>query len=303
MDGDIDKAIKRTHAYYPQVLRDQSQVYFRLRCQKFVEMIRQTAELLEPHPAQAAKPLNGHGEGHMDAGQTEMEVDDPKNEVEEWDKMEMEEADISVKYTELLEETIQYGQELKQEFQDDSSREAAFKEIFSLFMYEDPRKSPQAHLLDRASRVPVAEELNSAILGMSFVQQQDSRVQPPPDTSNRIADADGKYSIVGKIIIRRHRTFIPANRSPRRHPCRRRRRRGVDQRTERFPQMSLFPCLFWSIHAHTQSPLPWRFRRPCSNQSTPDRKRTHNMNGVMHTTAWGVVSLSPFCLGAEGFII
>ncbi|CAO1605534.1 hypothetical protein XANCAGTX0491_009050 [Xanthoria calcicola] len=164
MDGDIDKAIKRTHAYYPQVLRDQSQVYFRLRCQKFVEMIRQTAELLEPPPAQAAKPLNGHGEGHMDAGQTEMEVDDPKNEVEEWDKMEMEEADISVKYTELLEETIQYGQELKQEFQDDSSREAAFKEIFSLFMYEDARKSPQAHLLDRASRVPVAEELNSAIL-------------------------------------------------------------------------------------------------------------------------------------------
>ncbi|KAL9041636.1 MAG: hypothetical protein Q9180_001153 [Flavoplaca navasiana] len=164
MDGDIDKAIKRTHAYYPQVLRDQSHVYFRLRCQKFVEMIRQTAELLELPPAKATKPSNGHAPGHMDDGQTEMEVDDPKNEAEDWDKMEMEESDLSVKYTELLEETIQYGQELKQEFQNDSSTEAAFKEIFSLFMYEDPRKSPQAHLLDRASRVPVAEELNSAIL-------------------------------------------------------------------------------------------------------------------------------------------
>ncbi|KAL8675207.1 MAG: hypothetical protein Q9168_000460 [Polycauliona sp. 1 TL-2023] len=165
-DGDIDKAIKRTHAYYPQVLRDQSHVYFRLRCQKFVEMIRQTAELLELPAAKAAKSSNGHAPpGHTDGSQTEMELDDPKPEHEDWDKMEMEDADISVRYTELLEETIEYGQELKQEFQHDSSTEAAFKEIFSLFMYEDPRKSPQAHLLDRASRVPVAEELNSAILG------------------------------------------------------------------------------------------------------------------------------------------
>ncbi|KAL8850574.1 MAG: hypothetical protein Q9221_004444 [Calogaya cf. arnoldii] len=164
MDGDIDKAIKRTHAYYPRVLRDQTPVYFRLRCQKFVEMIRQTAELLELPPAKPAKSPNGHPPGHMDIGQAEMEVDDPKDEVEDWERMEMEESDISVKYTELLEETIQYGQELKQEFQNDSTTEAAFKEIFSLFMYEDPRKSPQAHLLDRASRLPVAEELNSAIL-------------------------------------------------------------------------------------------------------------------------------------------
>ncbi|KAL8731845.1 MAG: hypothetical protein Q9166_003129 [cf. Caloplaca sp. 2 TL-2023] len=167
MDGDIDKAIKRTHAYYPQVLRDQSAVYFRLRCQKFVEMIRQTAELLGGPPAKPSKALNGHASTHMDVEQTEMEVDDQKNEVEEWDKMEMEEADMSTKYHELLEETVHYGQVLKQEFQDDSSTEAAFKEIFSLFMYEDPRKSPQAQLLDRASRVPVAEELNSAILGKS----------------------------------------------------------------------------------------------------------------------------------------
>ncbi|KAL8903112.1 MAG: hypothetical protein Q9171_007514, partial [Xanthocarpia ochracea] len=167
MDGDIDKAIKRTHAYYPQVLQDQSHVYFRLRCQKFVEMIRQTAELLEMPPAKPTKSLNDHSLMPMDLEQTEMEVDDPKPEAEDWDKMDMEVADISVKYHELLEETIQYGQELKQEFQNDASTEAAFKEIFSLFMYVDPRKSPQAHLLDRASRVPVAEELNSAILGKS----------------------------------------------------------------------------------------------------------------------------------------
>ncbi|KAL8777724.1 MAG: hypothetical protein Q9213_007739 [Squamulea squamosa] len=164
MDGDIDKAVKRTHAYYPQVLRDQSPVYFRLRCQKFVEMIRRTAEQLELPPSKPAKASNGHSSIHIDIEQTEMEVDDPKPEVEDWDEMEMEAADMTAKYHELLQETILYGQELKKEFQNDSTTEAAFKEIFSLFMYEDPRKSPQAHLLDRASRVPVAEELNSAIL-------------------------------------------------------------------------------------------------------------------------------------------
>ncbi|KAL8969564.1 MAG: hypothetical protein Q9183_001944 [Haloplaca sp. 2 TL-2023] len=161
MDGDIDKALKRTNAFYPQVLRDSSHVYFRLRCQKFVEMIRQTAELLQKSPAKTSKSSNGQDAANMD---TEMDIDGPKNESEDWDKMETEEGDTSVKYHEMLEESLRYAQVLKQEFKDDASAERDFKEIFSLFMYEDPRKSPQAHLLDRASRLPVAEELNSAIL-------------------------------------------------------------------------------------------------------------------------------------------
>ncbi|KAL8699021.1 MAG: hypothetical protein Q9201_006244 [Fulgogasparrea decipioides] len=168
MDGDIDKALKRTNAFYPQVLQDHSHVYFRLRCQKFVEMIRQTAEILESSPTKQAKFSNGHGSADTDTEQVQMDVDDSKNEAEDWDRMEMEEDDTSVKYQELLEDTLRYGQVLKQEFQDDPSTDGAFKEIFSLFMYEDPRKSPQAHLLDRAGRVPVAEELNSAILCMLF---------------------------------------------------------------------------------------------------------------------------------------
>lgn len=164
MDGDIDKALKRTHAFYPQVLENHSHVYFRLRCQKFVEMIRQTAELLDVSPSKPAKSPNGHAPASRD--HEEMELDDQKTEADDWDKMETEEADTSAKYQELLDDTLRYGQVLKQEFQDDPSTESAFKEIFSLFMYEDPRKSPQAHLLDRSSRVPVAEELNSAILGV-----------------------------------------------------------------------------------------------------------------------------------------
>ncbi|KAL9577721.1 MAG: hypothetical protein Q9212_006182 [Teloschistes hypoglaucus] len=166
MDGDIDKALKRTSAFYPKVLRDHSHVYFRLRCQKFVEMFRQTAEIWDSSPTKSARFSNDQSSAIVETDQVEMDVDEQKPGAEDWDRMEMEEADTSVKYQELLEDTIQYGQVLKEEFRDDPNTAEAFKEIFSLFLYEDPKKSPQAHLLDRASRLPVAEELNSAILGM-----------------------------------------------------------------------------------------------------------------------------------------
>ncbi|RUS16151.1 hypothetical protein BC937DRAFT_91568 [Endogone sp. FLAS-F59071] len=38
------------------------------------------------------------------------------------------------------------------------------QDIFSLWAYLDPARSPVAHLLDPAGREPVAEALNSAIL-------------------------------------------------------------------------------------------------------------------------------------------
>ncbi|KAI4165874.1 MAG: hypothetical protein LQ342_000305 [Letrouitia transgressa] len=175
MEGDIDRALKRTHAFYPQVLQNHSPVYFRLRCRKFVEMIHQTAELLGKSTPKAplSKASNGHSsitkvlEGDNYAhSEMDLDQDDEKgaDSAYSWDKMETEDLEIHARYQSKLEETLEYGRELKHEFQDDKSTESAFKEIFSLFMYEDPRQSPQAHLLDRAGRVPVAEELNSAIL-------------------------------------------------------------------------------------------------------------------------------------------
>lgn len=45
LEGDIDKAIKHTNAYYPTVLKDHENIYFQLRCRKFIEMVRQGAEI------------------------------------------------------------------------------------------------------------------------------------------------------------------------------------------------------------------------------------------------------------------
>ncbi|KAL8637516.1 MAG: hypothetical protein Q9228_005224 [Teloschistes exilis] len=200
MDGDIDKALKRTSAYYPKVLRDHSHVYFRLRCQKFVEMFRQTAEIWDSSsPTKSAKFFNDASSANIETDHLEMDVDEPKAGAEDWDRMEMEEADTSVKYQELLEDTIQYGQVLKEEFRHDPNTAEAFKEIFSLFIYEDPRKSPHAHLLDRASRLPVAEELNSAIL-VSLGKRSSAAIELLYQQTELLVDMIGEEGGAGAFI-------------------------------------------------------------------------------------------------------
>ena len=131
-------------------------------------MIRQSTELLDGSLSKQTKFTNGHSTAISDDDfEPEMDVDEQTNSADEWDKMETEEVDSGLKYQGLLDMTLSYGRELKYEFRNDRSKhiEDAFRDIFSMFAYEDPRKSPTAHLLDKAGRVPVAEELNSAILG------------------------------------------------------------------------------------------------------------------------------------------
>ncbi|QSS61968.1 ran-binding protein [Histoplasma capsulatum] len=62
LDGDIDKALKFTNASYANVLRDNPQIYFRLRCRKFIEMMRRCTEPQPIAPStskQAARSSNG----------------------------------------------------------------------------------------------------------------------------------------------------------------------------------------------------------------------------------------------------
>lgn len=134
-------------------------------------MIRQSIELLDGTMGRPVKSTNGDSTaGSDDEYEPDMDLDDHANGADDWDRMDTEEADNGLKYQDLLDSAVRYGQELRSEFKDDRSRlvEDAFKDIFSMFAYEDPRKSPTAHLLDRGGRAPVAEELNSAILGKDF---------------------------------------------------------------------------------------------------------------------------------------
>ena len=71
------------------------------------------------------------------------------------------------KQTTMLAEALTYGQQLQEDYRDDPREEVrlVLREAFSLLAYTDPRVSVVGHLLEESSRLEVAEELNSAILG------------------------------------------------------------------------------------------------------------------------------------------
>ncbi|PGH14564.1 hypothetical protein AJ80_05884 [Polytolypa hystricis UAMH7299] len=167
LEGDIDKALKFTNAYYPNVLEDNPQIYFRLRCRKFIEMMRRCTE---PQGFASKRSKSSNGAAHDtsdDVFTHDMELDEQMKDAEDSsDIMEMEDSDYGMKYQDLLHETIMYGQELQADYPGDEKREykKTLDDIFSLVAYPDPKSSVHGHLLEPSGRVPVSEELNSAIL-------------------------------------------------------------------------------------------------------------------------------------------
>ncbi|KAF2234106.1 SPRY-domain-containing protein [Viridothelium virens] len=167
LEGDIDQALKLTSAYYPSVLRDNENIYFKLRCRKFIEMIR-TCSMLSSASTFPRKPApNGFSRKGKNALPQEMDVDSHfSGDTDNWDSMDTEGSDTNAKYSSLTRETIEYGQELNSEFSSDPRREVqkALQDTFALIAYTDATQSNLASLLEVSGRVPVAEELNSAIL-------------------------------------------------------------------------------------------------------------------------------------------
>lgn len=166
LEGDIDKALKHTKASYPQVLEENEQVHFRLRCRKFIEMIRREAETNlvgagGPKGNHATPNISGNN-GHAQPPAVEdMELDE-----------DMEDLDGAQGQRDLTQDALLYGQTLQAEYLGDERREVhtALNEIFGLMAYPNPLKEAKvAHLLDRKGRVAVAEELNSAILRESLL--------------------------------------------------------------------------------------------------------------------------------------
>lgn len=157
MEGDIDKALKHTNAYYPQVLKENEQVLFRLKCRKFIEMIRREAEI---NLVGGDKRSHNNGHGRAPPMDEEMELDEDPDDFDG-------QMDSSGASRDLTQVALLYGQSLQAEYAGDDRREvrAALEEIFSLMAYQNPLKELKvAHLLERKGRVVVAEELNSAIL-------------------------------------------------------------------------------------------------------------------------------------------
>ncbi|KKY22817.1 putative ran-binding protein [Phaeomoniella chlamydospora] len=161
MEGDIDKALKLTNAFYPHVLEESPQIVFRLKCRKFVELIRRYSDLQYKTSGKMGKASN-RANGVSDVFEQDMELDDQTDSAA-WDGMDTDDTDHL--RMALLQEAMAYGQILQREYRDERREfKKALEDIFSLMAYDDAKASLHGHLLDSSGRVPVAEELNSAIL-------------------------------------------------------------------------------------------------------------------------------------------
>lgn len=164
LEGNIDEALKLTNAYYPSVLEANPRVYFRLRCRKFVEIIRQHAEeRVKEQPRAGINPVTKTIPAHDDEDM-DVEHDRRGYEGNEWnERMEDDPPALGG----FLERALEYGRGLRAEFANSADPEASkhLDEIFALIAYQNPLTEERvAHLLDQSGRVDVAEELNSAIL-------------------------------------------------------------------------------------------------------------------------------------------
>ncbi|KAF2751127.1 SPRY-domain-containing protein [Sporormia fimetaria CBS 119925] len=197
LEGDIDAAIQLTNEHYPTVFRENQGIYFKLRCRKFIELIRRYTDMSNNDLAPVLTPstTKRSSMARTDDNDFEMDLDDddenpspapppappaPTPPLTHWrhsrpappsdDEAErMDEDGDSEEARErqaLMAEAIQYGQELKQEFAGDSRKEVqkALEDTFQLIAYEDPREGGCAELLGKESRAPLAEEVNAGIL-------------------------------------------------------------------------------------------------------------------------------------------
>ena len=168
LKGDVDRALKLTDTFYPNVLKNNPLLYFRLRRRKLVEMIRNVAETAGDN--NDGYPRNGYNGNPIHDFGHDMDIDDSMNGTGDWDGMDVEEEEEEVgrlKVRNALDAAVEYGQRLRIEFSSDTRPEIKkpLEEAFSLLAYTDPKSSVLAHLLDEDGRIADGEELNSAILG------------------------------------------------------------------------------------------------------------------------------------------
>lgn len=198
----METAINLTDRFFPDAFYTKSNgdILFRLKCRKWIELIRRSNDLSRPIDRRKSRTYstasNGNGfrfrrtKGAVDdVFDQDMELDEDEEDAAQDHKGSFQngmdgnvygediEADHA-KGTQLLKEAIEYGTELMRDYGHGYQREVGPREarhltdIFSLIAYDDAKESVHGHLLDPAGRVVVAEELNSAILGMLYLQLQ-----------------------------------------------------------------------------------------------------------------------------------
>jgi hypothetical protein len=192
LDGEIDLALKYMSAFYPHVLEEDrnKDIDFRLKCRKFIEMMRKCYELsaATTSPTTVTKSVasldsNGHisdAEEDTEPTDTQMELDDqlhreaskglelPANDDVDMDaSQELSPKASYMKHQDLLDQVYMYGAELRSAYIGDSRPQIQKQlvEVFALMAYQNPADSVVGPLLNPKGREDIAEEVNGAILG------------------------------------------------------------------------------------------------------------------------------------------
>lgn len=202
LDGDIDKALKRTRAVYPKVLDEPPEAYrtleFKLKCRKFIEVIGKIRDLQSKRTA---------------SGVESMDVDDGPRSAEDVAAREHDEKTCA-----LEKEALEYGRTLRDQYGQQESEEVrqALKDAFALLAlsHEKDLGTLEGLLARRRQRAELAEELNSAI--------QESQGKPAESSLERLIshisaclDVTAEGGGLGAFINVR-RDFLQSRNRPRR---------------------------------------------------------------------------------------
>lgn len=175
LDGDIDTALELTQKHFPKVLPSNTEINFRVRCRKYIEMMRESANMVdEPRMSKVSQFANGHA---AHDGDQAMDLDDPPSHdgdasrnAERMDTSEAAAGRPST-YDEQIGETIAYGRILHQQFANEPDPKLrdyfkdTMRDLFGMIAYKDLSECPVASWLEVGERAKLAESLNSAILG------------------------------------------------------------------------------------------------------------------------------------------
>ena len=173
-------------------------------------MMRRSNELSVATAAKRRRSTSSNSHEHAVFDQ-EMELDDGDGDAWAADGMDTEEPEVVAQFNQLLTEAVQYGQQLRADYPTDENGgdKKLLDDIFSLVAYPDPKRSVHGHYLDSEGRVAVAEELNSAILGMLlhlFILLRCLCFLLASKNANTAL-----YSLIGQIICSSAGKAIPAD--------------------------------------------------------------------------------------------
>ncbi|KAI8875257.1 SPRY-domain-containing protein, partial [Backusella circina FSU 941] len=155
LNGDIDKAIELCNAHYPEVLNNNPWVLFRLKCRKFIEMVK-VAQLNSSTAASASNTAESLQISNTE-GKRPMEIvcDLPNK------KQKINEEDP-------LSKVMLYGMELKREYSNEAQENEAMatelRTTFATLAYTNLSHPAVSHLYQTPCIEQVATQVNSALL-------------------------------------------------------------------------------------------------------------------------------------------